>query len=130
MRSVISVKAEQFPAAGTYTYTIYATGNGGASDVITGTSTTWTVTATAPVTNATGGSAIVFISNDAVTASYNRNKFYASGTDSAIVASKGLATAPTVVGYAFLNLKNAAGDTRVASGSGSRFCFSCRCIFC
>jgi hypothetical protein len=118
MRSVISVKAEQFPAAGTYTYTIYATGNGGASDVIAGTSTTWTVTATAPATNATGGSAIVFISSDAVTASYNRNKFYASGTDSAIVATKGLATAPTVVGYAFLNLKNAAGDTRVASGSG------------
>jgi len=118
MRSVISVKAVAFPAAGTYTYTIYATGNSGASDVITGTSTTWTVTATAPVTNATGGSAIVFISNDAVTASYNRNKFYASGTDSAIVATKGLATAPTVVGYAFLNLKNAAGDTRVASGSG------------
>jgi hypothetical protein len=118
MRSVISVKAVSFPAAGTYTYTIYATGNGGASDVITGTSTTWTVTATAPATNATLGSAIVFISNDAVTASSNRNKFYASGTDSAIVATKGLATAPTVVGYAFLNLKNAAGDTRVASGSG------------
>jgi hypothetical protein len=118
MRSAVSVKAVNFPAAGTYTYTIYATGNGGASDVITGTSTTWTVTVTAPSTNATGGSAIVFISEDAVTASLNRNKFYASGTDSAIVASKGLATAPTVVGYAFLNLKNAAGDTRVAAGSG------------
>jgi hypothetical protein len=120
MRSVISVKAEQFPAAGTYTYTIYATGNGGASDVITGTSTTWTVTATAPSTNATGGSAQVFISTDAVTASQNRFNFlqYATGTDSAIVASKGTAASPTVVGYALLTLKNAAGDTRVAVGSG------------
>jgi len=54
MRSVISVKAVNFPAVGTYTYTIYATGNGGASDVITGTSTTWTVTVTAPTTNASG----------------------------------------------------------------------------
>ena len=117
MRSVISVKAASFPAEGTYTYTIYATG-ASANDVISGTSTTWTVTVTAPVTNATGGSAIVFISSDAVTATHNRNKFYASGTDSAIVATKGLATAPTVVGYAFLNLKNAAGDTRVAAGSG------------
>ena len=53
MRSVISVKAVSFPAAGTYTYTIYATGNGGASDVITGTSTTWAVTVTSPSTNAT-----------------------------------------------------------------------------
>jgi hypothetical protein len=117
MRSVVSVKAVEFPAAGTYTYTIYATGNGGASDVITGTSTTWTVTVTAPSSNATGGSANVYISEDAVTASLNRNKFL-TATDSAIVASRGLATAPTVVGYAFLNLKNAAGDTRVAAGSG------------
>jgi hypothetical protein len=117
MRSVISVKGENFPAAGTYTYTIYATGNGGASDVITGTSTTWTVTVTAPSTNATGGSANVYISEDAVTASLNRNKFL-TATDSAIVASRGLATAPTVVGYAFLNLRNAAGDTRVAAGDG------------
>jgi hypothetical protein len=117
MRSVISVKGESFPAAGTYTYTIYATGNGGASDVITGTSTTWTVTVTAPSTNATGGSANVYISEDAVTASLNRNKFL-TATDSAIVASRGLATAPTVVGYAFLNLRNAAGDTRVAVGDG------------
>jgi len=117
MRSVISVKGENFPAAGTYTYTIYATGNGGASDVITGTSTTWTVTVTAPSTNSTGGSANVYVSEDAVTASANRWAFR-TATDSAIVASRGLATAPTVVGYAFLNLKNAAGDTRVASGSG------------
>jgi len=117
MRSVISVKGENFPAAGTYTYTIYATGNGGASDVITGTSTTWTVTVTAPSTDAVGGSANVYISEDAVTASLNRNKFL-TATDSAIVASRGLATAPTVVGYAFLVLKNAAGDTRVAAGSG------------
>jgi len=117
MRSVISVKGENFPAAGTYTYTIYATGNGGASDVITGTSTTWTVTVTAPSTNSTGGSANVYVSEDAVTASANRWAFR-TATDSAIVASRGLATAPTVVGYAFLNLKNAAGDTRVAAGSG------------
>jgi len=117
MRSVISVKGENFPAAGTYTYTIYATGNGGSSDVITGTSTTWTVTVTAPSTNSTGGSANVYVSEDAVTASANRWAFR-TATDSAIVASRGLATAPTVVGYAFLNLKNAAGDTRVAAGSG------------
>ena len=120
MRSVVSVKAVNFPAAGTYTYTIYATGNGGASDVITGTSTTWTVTVTSPSTNATGGSAQVFISSDAITASQNRFNFlgYATGTDSAIVASKGTAASPTVVGYALLTLKNSAGDTRVAVGSG------------
>jgi hypothetical protein len=119
MRSVISVKGTQFPAAGTYTYTIYATG-ASANDVISGTSTTWTVTVTSPVTNATGGSAQVFISTDAVTASQNRFNFlqYATGTDSAIVASKGTAASPTVVGYALLTLKNAAGDTRVAVGSG------------
>jgi len=120
MRSVISVKGENFPVAGTYTYTIYATGNGGASDVITGTSTTWTVTVTAPSTNANGGSAVVFISSDAITASANRFNFlgYASGTDSAIVATKGTVATPVLVGYSLVNLKNSAGDTRVAAGSG------------
>ena len=87
MRSTISVKGENFPAAGTYTYTIYATGNGGASDVITGTSTTWTVTVTAPSTNATGGSANVYVSEDAVTASANRWAFR-TATDSAIVIAE------------------------------------------
>ena len=120
MRSAISVKAVSFPAAGTYTYTIYATGNGGASDVITGTSTTWTVTVTSPSTNAANGSAIVFISSDAVTASVNRSNFlaYSSGTDSAIVVSKGTVATPVLVGYSLVNLKNEAGDTRVAVGSG------------
>jgi len=120
MRSVVSVKGVNFPIAGTYTYTIYATGNGGASDVITGTSTTWTVTATAPSTNATGGSAVVFISSDTNTASTARAQhiLYASGTDSAIVASQGSAATPSPVGFAFVNLKNSAGDTRVAVGSG------------
>jgi hypothetical protein len=120
MRSVVSVKGVNFPIAGTYTYTIYATGNGGASDVISGTSTTWTVTATAPSTDATGGSAVVFISSDTLTASNARAQhvLYASGTDSGIVASRGLAATPAPVGFAFVTLKNSAGDTRVALGSG------------
>jgi hypothetical protein len=119
-RSVIAVKATNFPAAGTYTYTIYAVGNGGLSDVITGTATTWTVTVTAPSTNATGGSAVVFISSDTFTASSNRAQWvtYASGTDSGIVASRGAAATPGQVGFAFVTLKNSAGDTRVAAGSG------------
>jgi hypothetical protein len=120
MRSTISAKGVGFAAAGTYTYTLYLTGNGGASDVISGTSTTWTVTVTAPNTNATAGSAQVFISSDAITASANRFNFlgYSSGTDSAIVAPRGTAASPTIVGYALLRLANSAGDTRVAVGSG------------
>ena len=118
-RSVVAVKATNFPAAGTYTYTIYAVGTGPA-DVISGTATTWTVTVTAPSTNATGGSAVVFISSDTFTASSNRAQWitYASGTDSGIVASRGAAATPGQVGFAFVNLKNSAGDTRVAAGSG------------
>jgi len=117
MRSVISVKGMQFPGVGTYTYTIYATGNGGTSDVITGTSTTWTVTVSALSTNATGGTANVYISSDTLTASINRANFL-TATDSAIIAVRGSALTPAPVGYAYLNLRNAAGDTRVAVGSG------------
>jgi len=116
MRSVISVKGVQFPAAGTYTYTIYATG-ASASSVITGTSTTWTVTVTSPSTNATNGSAFVYISSDTATAS-QRRALHQSATDSAIVATRGLAATPAPVGFAHLVLKNSAGETRVASGSG------------
>jgi hypothetical protein len=39
-------------------------------------------------------------------------------SDSSIVASRGTAATPAPVGYAYLNLFNAAGDTRVAVGSG------------
>jgi hypothetical protein len=117
MRSVISAKGTSFPAAGTYTYTIYATGNGGASDVITGTSTTWTVTVTAVSSNAASGSADVYISADTETA-MNARLAFRSPTDSAIVATRGTAAEPRLTGYAFVVLKNAAGETRVAQGNG------------
>ena len=120
MRSVISAKAVGFSAAGTYTYQIYLTGNGGLADVVSGTLTTWTVTVTAPSTNATGGSALVYISADTFTASANRARYteYGSATDSAIIAARGSALEPSPVGFAHLVLRNSAGETRVAVGSG------------
>jgi len=44
VRSVVSLKAVQFPKAGTYTYTLQGYGKSGVA--ITGASTTWTVTVT------------------------------------------------------------------------------------
>jgi hypothetical protein len=59
-----------FSIAGTYTYNFYLTGSG-AGNVLTldsgVTIVTWTVTVTAPSTNATGGSATVYISSDTLT---------------------------------------------------------------
>jgi len=118
MRSVISVKGTSYPAAGDYVYTIYATGNGGASDVITGTSTTFTVTVTARNNdNASSGSANIYISADTATAMNARLRFL-TATDSAIVASRGVATNYGLVGYAYAVVKNSAGETRVAVGNG------------
>jgi hypothetical protein len=112
-----------FSIAGTYTYNFYLTGSG-AGNVLTldsgATIVTWTVTVTAPSTNATGGSATVYISSDTLTA-MNNHADWLSGprsSDSAIVASKGTAAAPKPVGFAYLNLFNAAGDSRVAIGNG------------
>jgi len=112
-----------FEAAGTYTYNFYLTG-AGASNVLTldsgATLVSWTVTVTAPSTNATGGSATVYISSDTNTAMKNHADWLNGprSSDSSIVASKGTAATPAPVGYAYLNLFNAAGDTRVAVGSG------------
>jgi hypothetical protein len=112
-----------FAVAGTYTYNFYLTG-ASASNVLTldsgATLVSWTVTVTAPSTNATGGSATVYISSDTNTAMFNHADWLNGprSSDSAIVASKGTAAAPKPVGYAYLNLFNAAGDSQVAVGSG------------
>jgi hypothetical protein len=114
---------EAFAAAGTYTYSFYLTGTG-PSNILTldsgATLVTWTVTVTAPSTNATGGSATVYISSDTNTAMKNHADWLNGprSSDSSIVASRGTAATPAPVGYAYLNLFNAAGDTRVAVGSG------------
>jgi len=130
MRSTTNFKAMLFPAAGTYTYTFYVTPrladvNGpAANQVIAGTSTagtaysTWTVTVTAPDTTGTQLSR-KYISSDIWTAQNNK-KNQAASSDSAIVAAAGTAASPAIVGYAFVTLANAAGDTRVAVGSGFR----------
>jgi hypothetical protein len=112
-----------FAAAGTYTYSFYLTGSG-PSNVLSlssgGTLVTWTVTVTAPSTNVTGGSARVYISSDTNTAMINHADWLNGprSSDSSIVASKGEAATPAPVGYAYLNLFNSAGDSRVAVGSG------------
>jgi hypothetical protein len=114
---------EAFAAAGTYTYNFYLTGSG-PNNVLTlssgGTLVTWTVTVTAPSTNVTGGSATVYISSDTHTAQANRSDWLNGprSSDSTIVVSKGSAATPAPVGYAYLNLFSAAGDTRVAVGNG------------
>jgi hypothetical protein len=112
-----------FSAAGTYTYNFYLT-SAGPSSVLTlssgGTLVTWTVTVTAPSTNVTGGSALVYISSDTNTAMKNHADWLNGprSSDSSIVATKGTAAAPAPVGYAYLNLANSSGDTRVAIGNG------------
>jgi len=109
-----------FTTAGTYTYSFYLT-SAGPSNVLTlssgGTLVTWTVTVTALQKNATNGSANVYISADTATAQNGRLAFLAA-TDSAIVASRGTAADPRLTGYAFVVVRNSAGDTRVAVASG------------
>ena len=122
VRSTWSFKAVAFSAAGTYTYTFYSiSGINGLGSSVVSSSVTWTVTVTAP--DLAGASlAALNISSDELTASNYRN-LLAPSSDSAIVASAGLATATaaaSIRGYAFIRLKNAAGDTRVAVGSGFR----------
>ena len=112
-----------FAATGTYTYNFYLTGSG-PNNVLTlssgGTLVTWTVTVTAPSRDVTGGSATVYISSDTNTAQANRSDWLNGprSSDSTIVVSKGSAATPAPVGYAYLNLFNAAGDTQVAVGNG------------
>jgi len=108
VRQSINVKAVNFPAVGTYTYTFYTLYNA----AVTTTSTTWTITVTNRDT--TVASALKYISSDIATSEYYRSRFAAS-SDSAIVAVAGLATAPVAVGYALFAVKNAAGDTAVAN---------------
>jgi hypothetical protein len=122
--STNSPHGSAFATAGTYTYNFYLTRNGDTASVITlssGTTTvSWTVTVTAPQTNAVNGSARVFLSSDSVTASVNRANWLGSpaSSDSAITAVRGSALTPAPVGFAFLRLLNSSGDTRIALGSG------------
>jgi len=114
-RSAISMKAVNFSAAGTYIYTFYATnGKDGTSGTNTA-SVTWTVTASAANTTA-ASIARKYVSSDQFTAKNNMVNLGAS-SDSAIVADKGSASSPTIVGYAFLVLANSSGDTSVVVGS-------------
>jgi len=119
VRSTISMKAVNFDAAGTYTFTFYSTAqNGGPVNGSASASTaavTWTVTATAPATNATT-IARKYVSTDQYTANRNMQNLGAS-SDSSIVAVAGTATTPTAVGYALITLANAAGDTSVLVGN-------------
>jgi len=115
VKSVFTAKAESFPGPGTYTYTLYPQAGDKGLDSAIGTSVTWTVTVTAP---STSGAALsrFYLSSDMYTAKTNR-LLLAPSSDSAIVASAGIATSPTAVGYAFITTANSAGDTRVAQGS-------------
>jgi len=118
VRSTFSIKAEQFAASGVYTYSFYSVnGTAGTSGTAT-TAVTWAVTVTAPDTTGTQLSR-KYISSDIWTAQNNK-KNQAASSDSAIVAAAGTAASPAIVGYAFVTLANAAGDTRVAVGSGFR----------
>jgi len=120
-RSVVSYKAAQFSKAGTYTYTFYLVGVTGAA--IAGTSTTWTVTATAPSTTA----ASIRTSYLAPTeAQANYWRYGPSGAraiddtsrDSSVVAAAGTASSSTLAAVLYVVPANSAGDTRVAVGSG------------
>jgi trimeric autotransporter adhesin len=125
-RSVVPLKGT-FSTVGTYTYSFYMNKNGtvsGTSDLLNTSAsgtvyTTWTVTVTSPSLNATGGSANVYISSDTATAQNGRLSML-TATDSAIVASRGSASDPGLVGYAYVVVKNAAGDTNVLVAT-SRF---------
>jgi len=120
-RNTFMVKAESFTKAGTYIYRFYATAatsnsaNSTNVNVSGSSAPTWTVTVTAPdrVGVALDKS---YISSDQVTAA-NARRAFQSSTDSAVVADKGVSGTQTAVAYAFAVVKNAAGDTRVASGT-------------
>jgi len=122
-KSVVPLKGT-FLQVGTYVYSFYMNKNGtvsGSGDLLNTSSsgtvyTTWTVTVTAPSLNATDGSANVYISSDTATAMLNRLS-QLTATDSGIVASRGSASDPGLVGYAYVVVKNSAGDTDVLTAT-------------
>jgi len=117
VRSVISMKATNFEAAGTYTYTFYSTSGAGGTSGASSAAVTWTVTASA--SNLTAASiARKYVSTDQYTAKTNMVNLTAS-SDSAIVADKGSALAPAIVGYMFITLANSSSETSVLV-AGSR----------
>jgi len=117
VRSVISMKATNFDAAGTYTYTFYSTSGAGGTSGASSAAVTWTVTASA--SNLTAASiARKYVSTDQYTAKTNMVNLTAS-SDSAIVADKGSALAPAIVGYMFITLANSSSETSVLV-AGSR----------
>jgi len=86
-RSAVSFKATAFPKAGTYTYTFYLVGQSGSA--IAGTSTTWTVTVSAPNTSAASIKTSYFAYTNAQ-ADYYRYGIgvpNASSTDSSLVVA-------------------------------------------
>jgi len=119
VKSVVGIKAVNFATAGTYVYTFY-TVFGAANTLSTVTPVTWTITASAPSTAATGLSNI-YVSNDTLgyTAQTNRANFTAS-SDSAVTATAGTVLSPTAVATAFVVVKNADGDTRTATATGTK----------
>ena len=118
-KSTVSLKAVEFGGAGSYVYTLYTqAGNLGTSSAISSSTITWSVTVAAPNTTGTALSRF-YLSADQHTAKTNRVALGAS-SDSAITTAAGLATAPAIVGYAFITTANSAGDTRVAVGSSFR----------
>jgi len=115
-RAVVNVKAENIPAAGTYTYSFYTTNDISGTYPRTTPVVTWTVTASGA--DRATASARIYISSDPYTAYTKRiSGSSAAASDSAIVTDKGTAATPAIVGYAYVSPRNAAGDTSVVVGT-------------
>ena len=112
VRATVNVRAVNFPAVGTYTYTFYT--EYGAAKTLSAVTSTWTVTVSTRDVAVTGVNK--YVSGDIYTSNTNRTLFKAS-TDSAIVAPAGTVATPLAVGYALFTVKNAAGDTRTATST-------------
>jgi len=113
----LNVKAVNFPAAGTYTYTFYTkamTAQNSGVATISAVSATWTITVTARDASVTGGK--VYLDADNYTAITNRNAFVPA-TDSAVVTDRGTSGSYSAVAYATALVTNAAGDTRTATST-------------
>jgi hypothetical protein len=112
VRATVNVRAVNFPAVGTYTYTFYTEYD--AAKTLSAVTTTWTVTVSTRDVTVTGVNK--YVSEDIYPSNTNRTLFRAS-TDSAIVAPAGTVATPLAVGYALFTVKNAAGDTRTATST-------------
>lgn len=118
-RSSVTFKAANFTKAGTYTYTFFMQG-GNSNAVFSGTSTTWTVTVSAPDTLASSIKTS-YLAYDNAQANYWRYGIGvpdATSRDSAVVVSAGTASSPALAAVLYVVPANAAGDTRVAVADG------------